>query len=502
MNDAVGSERISTIVGYKIIKGDFGETTPNLPQRIAIFGEANTANQGTLNTDKKEITSAQQAGELYGFGSPIHVMMRILRPLQGSGIGGIPTIVLAQASSGAAEKIFTVTPSGTATKNGTHFVKIGGRDGLDGQFYAINIVTGDTVAEIKVKITDAINAVLGSTMTAVATVGESTLTSKWTGLTADSITVEVDTNDVDLGIDYVTVSTQSGSGTPSVQDALDQFGQEWVTIVVNSYGIESTVVDTLEAFNGIPDPVSPTGRYAGIVFKPFFAITGSVADNDTAFTDTKKPEVTIAIAPAPLSKGMPMEAAANMALLYGRQAQDNPELDVQNRFYVDMPTPDNIGSMEDYENRDLFVKKGNSTVELVAGRYKIKDFVTTYHPDGELPPQFRYVRNLNIDFNFRFGYLLLEAINVLDHVLADDFDFVSADKVIKPKQWKAILFTYIEDTTEKGITVQPEFTKEKLQVGINNTNPDRFDTEIRYKRSGFGRIASTTAETGFNFGNV
>ena len=80
---------------------------------------------------------------------------------------------------------------------------------MDGQFYAINIVTGDTVAEIKVKITDAINAVLGSTMTAVATVGESTLTSKWTGLTADSITVEVDTNDVELGISYVTVSTQA-----------------------------------------------------------------------------------------------------------------------------------------------------------------------------------------------------------------------------------------------------------------------------------------------------
>lgn len=502
MSDAVGSERISTIVGYKIIKGDFAETTPNLPQRIAIFGEANTANQGTLDTNAKEITSAQQAGENYGFGSPIHSMMRILRPLQGSGIGGIPTIVYAQASAGATEKTFTITPSGTATKNGTHFVKIGGRDGLDGQFYAINIVTGDTIAEIKVKITDAINAVIGSTMTATATAGESTLTSKWQGLTSDSITVEVDTNDIELGITYAVVSTQNGAGTPSVQAALDQFGQNWVTIVTNSYGTESTVVDTLEAFNGIPDPDSPTGRYDGIVFKPFIAITGSVADEDTAFTDTKKPEVTIAIAPAPLSKGMPMEAAANMTLLYGRQSQDNPELDVQNRSYVDMPTPDNIGSMEDYENRDLFVKKGNSTVELVAGKYKVKDFVTTYHPDGENPPQFRFVRNLNIDFNFRFGYLLLEAINVLDHVLADDFDVVNADKVVKPKQWKAILSTYIENTTEKGITVKPSFTKEALTVNINISNPDRFDTKIRYKRSGFGRIASTTAETGFNFGNV
>ncbi len=88
-SDAVGSERISRIVGYKIVKGDFAQVTPNLPQRIAILAEANTAEQATLDTAEKEITSAQQAGNLYGFGSPIYHIMRILRPLAGGGIGGL-----------------------------------------------------------------------------------------------------------------------------------------------------------------------------------------------------------------------------------------------------------------------------------------------------------------------------------------------------------------------------------------------------------------------------
>lgn len=61
---AVGNERISKIVGYQITKGNFANATSNLPQRIAVFAEANEANQATLSTAATEVTSAQQAGTL------------------------------------------------------------------------------------------------------------------------------------------------------------------------------------------------------------------------------------------------------------------------------------------------------------------------------------------------------------------------------------------------------------------------------------------------------
>lgn len=499
---AVGNERISKVVGYQITKGDFAETSPNLPQRIVVLAEANEANQATLSTAATLVTNAQQAGQLYGFGSPVYHILRILKPIYGDGVGGIPIVVQAQAkAAGATSKIWRITPSGTATGNATHTVVIGGRYGLDGESYDINIESGDTVADINAKIKDAVNAVLGAPVTASDYGYEVDLESKWKGLTANGITVSVDTNNAAVGITYSVVSAQTAAGTPSIAAALAAFGNEWNTIVVNSYGTDSTTMAALEAFNGIPDPTNPTGRYQGIVMKPFIAITGSVADNESAVTDLRLNNVTIAIAPAPLSQGLALEAAANMTLLYAKIAQNSPHLDVAGLSYPDMPTPTSIGTMGDYDYRDQYVKKGCSTVDLVAGKYQVCDFVTTYHPVGELPPQFRYCRNLNLDFNVRYGYYLLEQINVVDHAIAADADIVTATDVVKPKQWKAVLYAYADSLSKRGLIAEPSFMQTSITVSLDSSNPDRLNTFFRYKRTGFARISSTIAEAGFNFGN-
>ena len=500
---AIGLERISRIVGYVIKKGDFSTTSPNLPVRIAILAEANEANQSTLDVSVgEEVTSAQEAGDLYGFGSPAHGIMRILRSVNGGGIGGIPTVVYPQAkASGAAAKVITITPSGFSRGNGTHLIKIAGRDGLDGQSYAINVEYNDTVADLTAKIEDAINGVLGSPVSATSTDYVVTLTSKWKGLTANDIQVEVDTNDNAFQLSYAVATTQAGSGTPDIAASLELFGNAWNTIVVNSYGMVSSIMDALESFNGIPDPVSPTGRYLGSVFKPFIAITGSVADDVSAVTDLRLNNLTIAIAPAPLSKGLPYEAAANMTRLFANVCQQTPNLDVAGQSYPDMPTPTSIGSMADYENRDAFVKKGLSTVSLVSGVYQVEDFVTTYHKLGELPPQFRYCRNLNIDWNVRYGYFLLELVNVVDHSISNNDDVVNAASVVKPKQWIGILNAYADDLADRALIADASFMQTSLTVQISDTNPDRFETFFRYKRTGFVRQAATTAEAGFNFGS-
>ena len=502
-SDAVGLERISKTVGYKITQGDFSEVTPNLPVRIAILAEANSDNQSGLDTDGWLATSAQAAGARYGYGSPVYNIMRILRPLSGGGIGGIPVIVYPQAEAvGATEKVYEITPTGTATGNGTHTIVVAGRNGVDGSTYNVNINTGDTPAVISDKIEDVIASVLGCPFTASSLAYSVELTSKWAGLTADGLTLSVNTNGNDLGISYVIQSTQSGSGTPSVQAALDQFGNQWITHVINSYGTESSTLELLEAFNGIPDPVNPTGRYSGTVLKPFIALTGSTLEDPSSLTDSREDEVTVAICPAPLSAGHQMEAAANMCALFARQSQDAPHLDVSGSSYPDMPTPLEIGVMNDYNERDIIVKKGCSTVQLVGQKYQVMDFVTTYHPEGEIIPQFRFCRNLIIDFNVRFGYFLLEETNVVDHVIASDNDIVSASRFIKPKQWKSILRNYAVDLGNRALIADVPFMQNAITVGLSTSNPDRLETFFRYKRSGYARISATTAEAGFNFGTL
>ena len=500
-SNAVGTELLSRIIGYKLTKGDFSNVTPNLPMRVAIFAEANTANQLTLDTEGKEITTAQQAGQLYGFGSPIYHIMRIMRPLSGGGIGGIPTIVYPQeAAPLSTSKKVEVSALGIATANGTHTVKISGRQGVDGEFYDIPIVVGDDAATIAAKIQDAVNNVLGCPVIGTASPYACELETKWTGLTANELEVEVLTNDTDLGISYGILLTASGAGTPSVQGALDQFGNQWTTLVVNGYGLVSNVMDTLEAFNGIPDPSLPSGRYAAIVFKPFIAVSGSKMPDPSLVTDLRPNDVTIAVAPAPQSKGWSFEAAANMTLLFGRKVQDTPHLDVGGQGYQDMPTPLDIGEMAIYTNRDAISKRGCSTVDLVSGQYIVQDFITTYHPIGEIPAQFKYCRNLALDWNVRFGYYLLEQINVVDHVIANNNDIVTASKVIKPKRWQAVLNTYAANLALRGLIADPAFMQDSLVINISTVNPDRLETFFRYKRTGVVRIASTTAEAGFNFG--
>jgi phage tail sheath gpL-like len=503
MSEAIGIDRISRVVGYKITKGDFSTVSPNLPQRVAILAEANEANQSTLVLTPTQITTLKQAGVLYGYGSPIYNIIRILMPVNGGGIGGIPIWVYPQAkASGATARVVDIEVSGVATDNATHTVVIGGRYNLDGTSYDIAIEAGDTQDIIYSKIEDAVNNVLGCPASASSTDYEATLTTKWNGLTAQDVTVSVDTNNKSVGLTYTVTQTQAGTATPSVAAALELFGNNWNTITINSYGTVSTVMSALEGYNGIPDPENPTGRFVGDVMKPFIALTGSVAEDPSSITDARKDNATIAICPAPLSDGHPMEAAANMCVWFAVKAQATPHLDVEGMFYPDMPTPGDIGAMDTYNNRDAIVKKGCSTVLLTGGKYQVQDFVTTYHPEGENPPQFRYCRNLMLDFNVYFGWNLILLINVADHAIAADSDPVSVSKVIKPKQVKALISSYATDLASRALIADVEFMKSSATANLDSSNPDRINVFYRYKRTGTARIVSTIGEAGFNFGTL
>lgn len=512
ISSAVGAERISRIIGYKLKKGNFAISSPNLPQRILILAEANTANQATMPTTRRDITSAKEAGTLYGLGSPIHQIMRILRPVSGDGVGGIPTIVHAQeepVGGTPAVAACDVTIATTATDSATHSIIIGGRDGIDGIPYSYSVVAGDTDVIVIGKIVDAVNNVLGAPVIA-ATVGTPvtafTLTTKWKGKTAAGLTVSFDDGGKDCGITYTSAVT-GGTGASVLTTALAAIGSEWDTILINSYGTDA--FDAIEAINGIPDPDIPTGRYSAINWKPFISIWGSVEDDkDDLVTITnaaaRKSQVTHALAPAPLSPGFAWEAAANMAYLYAITTQNSPHSDVNGKAYPDMPVPSDgvIGDMADYNNRDYLVQRGSSTVDIVAGRYTVQDFITTYHPDGEIPPQYRYARNLMLDFNMRYGHFLLEQAFVVDKTLVPSDQSVSVSNTIKPKDWKQVLRSYADDLASRALIADAEFMKSSIKVEVSTTNPDRLETYFRYKRTGVARISSTDAEAGFAFGIV
>lgn len=512
ISNAVGTERASRVVGYALEKGNFQENTPNLPMSIAIFGQANTDKQAGLGADPDPVavTSAEEAGELFGFGSQIHSVMRILRSRVGDVIGGIPTVIFPQPeATGASEQIDLLTiTGGPASAAGVHIVEINGRSNYDGATLEIPVAQGDTVTDVAAKIRDAINNALSAPVSATAAAGVVTITTKWKGENAAELDIAVDVQGNDLGLAYAVTEDTAAAGDSStqIQNSLDKFGDEWRTIVINSYG--KARIGLFETFNGIAGQgAASTGRYAPTIFKPFVALFGdktadTVANVITGLTETQTTGVQC---PAPNSKGWNHEAAANYCVLLARQAQDSPHLDVtaQNGALLpDMPVPKNndIGVYATYNNRDAILKGGGSTVTLESGQFRVQDFATTYHPAGEIPPQFRYVRSLIQDWNVRFSYFLLEQINVVDKAIVADNQVVNVSGTIKPSQWRGIVRTMFLRLQERALIVDTDFSNDSLQVGTNDTFPDRFETFFRYKRSPFARIAATTAEAGFAFG--
>lgn len=503
ISTSVGLDRLSRVSGYTVKKGRFNNDTQNLPQIIAVLGEANTANQSGLSIIGREVTSAVEAAELYGFGSPIHSIMRILRPLSGDGVGGIPTIVFPQETAidaTATSRAWTVV--GTATANATHTVVVNGRTNLDYQEYSFNVVVGDTATVVAGKIKDAINGVVSAPCTAANTAGVMTATTKWKGATSAEFNISINYGTDAAGLTYSQTASTVGAGTVDLADTLAQFGDDWNTIVVNPYG--TSQLATLEQFNGVPNNTTPTGRYSGLIYKPFCAYFGSVlSDKDDLATITNDSarisQVTNVLCPAPNSLGFTWEAAANVVSLASVVFQNNPNLDVNNLSYPDMPIPSNgdIGDMKDYNNRDFLVKKGCSTVLLKNGQYTVQDLVTTYHPTGEVPLQFSYARNLNIDWNVSDAYRTLETIYLKDKTLVADGQIIDVDGCIKPSEWKAIVYDMFDDLAEKALINDPQFSKDSLRVQISTINPNRFETTFSYKRTGIARIESTTATAGF-----
>lgn len=505
ISTAVSLDRVSRVVGYKIKSENFNPDTPYLPQRIAILGEANTANQVGLTTASFEFINAKEVGDKYGYGSPLHQMARILRPLSGDLLGGISTVIYPQISDGGATaSIITKSVTGTATSSTTHYVVINGRSSVDNARYAFDIVKGDTAAAIATKIIDAVTNVLGSPVLAADNLGNIDFTTKWEGVTAAELNIEFDSGDDDAGIVYAETANTDGTGTVDIATSLTLFGDNWNTLVINPYG--TTEFATYETYNGIPDPTNPTGRYIGTNFKPFVVFTGSVLSSKTsivAITDAtaRKSEVTNVLAPAPNSKGWTWEAAANMLITYAYIAQNSPHLGNGGRSYPDMPIPadGDIADFADYTARDYMVQRGSSTVSLENGKYTVQDMVTTYHPDGELPPKFRKTRDLVVDWNVAYGWITIQKRDIQDKAIVSDADVVTVGATISPKQAKQLVISFIKDKASEALIVDTDFAIDSIVVGVNSSNASRLDIFFRYKRSSTADIVSTDAAIDFAF---
>lgn len=496
LSTAVDLSAVARVVG---IKTEFvnlrGGNVVNLPQRIAVFGQGNSA--ATYSSDKFQVTSATQAAERYGFGSPIHLAVKQLLPANGDGVGTIPvTVYPLEDGVAAITASGDITPSGAVTKAGAARVVVNNERS---QAFAINV--GDSVADLVTAITAAVNAILDLPVIATdATPGTSTevgIAAKWAGPSGNDLNIAIEGGE-DTGVTFAITQPTAGAVNPDISGALAQMGNVWETLVLNCLNIADTAI--LDAFE-----TEGEGRWGALVRKPFMCFTGNTeADVATAITvsDARKTDRINSQLVAPGSLDLPFVVAARQLARIAPLAQNNPPHDYGSRT-ADGLTPGTDAEQWNYLQRDQAVKGGSSTIEVKDGVVNLSDIVTFYHPSGDPTPAYRYVVDIVKITNILFNLDLTFANPEWDGApLIPDNQATTNRTAKKPKMAVAAVAALIDQLALGAFISDPDFAKDNTLAAINDQNPKRLDVATTMKISGNTNIISVDFNWGFFFGTT
>ena len=460
-----------------------------LPQRIVIIGQGNTA--ATYATTKQQVTSAGQAGNLYGFGSPIHLACKQFLPSNGDGVGQIPVTVypLEDDGSGVAAA-GDITPSGTVTDSGEFRVKIGG---IYSQPFVI--AAGDSVGTIIDSMVAAINATLDMPMTATDGATVLDLEAKWKGASGNGIVISVEGPD-DIGVSFAITQPTGGLVNPDVDDALGQIGNVWETLILNCMNVTDTT--TLGKYVTVNE-----GRWLPLVRRPFVVFSGDTqpaVDDAITVPAARKADRTNCQITAPGSDELPFVVAARALSRIAVLANNTPPHDYGRRPLTGI-TPGTDAEQWTYTERDQAVKAGSSTSMIRDGVVTLEDVVTFYHPDGEDPPAYRFVvdiiKVMNVIFNIDLIFMSAEWDGA---PLIPDNQVTVEPTAKQPKAVKAAVAEMIDGLALRAILADPDAAKATLTAVINSGNPKRLDVGFTAQISGNTNIKAIDFNWGFYYG--
>jgi len=492
MTTAVDQSAVARTVGIKV---DFKDLrAPGallLGQRIAVIGQGSTAASYSLT--KRQILSAQEAGEVYGFGSPIHLTVRQLLPSNGDGVGIIPVTVypLVDGTTAAAGAII---PTGAPTKDGTFIIRIANIDTA-----SFLIPSGTSTGAMATLIANAINAALSIPVTAGTSTSpdRAVITAKWQGANSASA-IEV-VGPTDTGTTFGITAMTGGAGNPDVQPALDQFGSAWETLVLNL--MESTDTTTLDKFATFNET-----RWAPTTRMPYVAFSGSSeVDVATAITvpDARKTDRTNSQLVSPGSNDLSFVVAGRQVARIAVIANNNPPLDYGSQKATGL-VPGADGDQWTGVERETAVQGGSSTIQVKDGVVNLSDIITYHKPDGQNPPAFRFV----VDVVGRIFNILFATGEIFDSprwdgkILIPDDQPTTNPEARKPKDAKADLYSMFDSLGLNAIISDPDAAKLTVISVINGTNPKRLDNTFTVQLSGNANVISVDLNFGFFFGTA
>ncbi len=468
-----------------------------LPTQVAIIGQASTA-AAITGSPELHVTSGRQIGERYGFGSPIHLAADKLRPSGASrlGLGSVncdafvvPEDVAAVAATASLTPVGAHT--GPTTVYTVQVVK---------HFAEFTVNDGEVAADLEDRIADAINANPFMPVIAVAGADVVNLTAKWAGLSSNDCRAFI--VDLGFGLTFAGGAFSGGLTDPltDIPNSLDRIrrSDRWYNLIVSCFPNTTEILDIFDTWG--------EGQWGSLVRKPSVFFTGHRQNTNyaalAATGDARKTDRTnsLMVVFDGVNYNLPCEIAAVAVARIATRANNNPATDYAG-LAIDLVAPD-IGQLPTGVEEQLLVSAGISTTRVLGTRVHLSDTVTFYHPDGEVPPAYRYVVDIvklqNLIFNLR---LIFEADEWRGAPLIPDDQETTNPRARSPKDAKAAIAAMIDTAGLEALISDPKRAKSTITAAIDSANPKRLNVSVTVQLSGNVNILDINLNFGFFFGS-
>jgi phage tail sheath gpL-like len=486
---------IAAAVGSTAQNVTFAIAAENVPRKILVIGTYDPLKTGVVAEVPVQVLSAADAGDKFGFGFPVH---RLVKKAAGAQAAG------------------SITITGPATAAGTIYLYIAG------DVLTVAVANADTDAVIATAISAAINAEQDLPITASAALGVVTTTAKDTSEFGNDVNMSVNlglNQELPTGVTVVIVQQSGGSGLPDIDDALDGLGtgdaanDANFTDVVHTYGPESTVIPKVSTYGGIGNDF--VGLYTKTIGRPFRCLMGDTAVGSAGLTAAKAvgngnlEDRTNGLLSVPGSPNHPAEIAACAIGVMARINQNRAgESYIGKTIPGIIPAPTDASGdrwTDDYDNRNSALLSGVSPTRVQNNAVKLQNVATFYHPAGVSTASnaYRSMRNIsiiqNVLFNNRLNFEaekwqgisivadIAKVTNSIDREKARDRDAVIGDLLALAEEYEGHAWIYSASFTIDQL--QSDATLVEIRVG-----GDGFNIKLPLVLSGEGGIFDTVAQ--------
>lgn len=439
--------------------------------RLLLVGQKTAAGAAVADVPFGPIQSEAEAIEQFGIGSMLVDMYRIARtnaPFQ-----PIWALPLADPAGSKAAGSIIIEAAPAVTGAGVLYVV--------GRRLTFQVNAADTAATVAASIAAAINAAVLPVTAAVNGVDDTVvdITARHNGLLSNGLELARVTTEPNVltAANTTIVALVGGTGTPELDDALANLGDDEFDFIAGPYADSTSLNSVRDALDGINGRWSPIKQLYGHYFSANFGTLSANATLGAARNDGHVSIISSQTSPTPT-----WQWAAGLAAVASAHLSDAPELSrpLQTLPIKDLQPPRDRSKWWDTDDRQALYVDGLSAYTVSAdGIVKIDRVTTTYKKTAANAPDATF-RDVETMFQTVFATRYLRTSVQQKHsrqALANDNPFNLAE-IATPKSVRNTLIHAYNDLVALGVAEDAETFAQFVQVERDPNDATRLNAGI------------------------